>query len=152
MPALKHSLLISGDLSKPCPIGCLKVLGSVIDCSKFQHLNWNCQFVIFIYILNKDDTSRLAMNKTVIRWGLMVTGVFLSAVALAQSLPLFGLARFDQTQFGTALPATPVPMLPTWALVIMAVMLWGLSFFIKPSRYVRPLTTVSYTHLRAHET
>ena len=68
------------------------------------------------------------MNRKPLSWGLVFAGFLLSTIAFAQSLPLFGSARFDQAQFGAALPATPVPILPSSALITLAVLLWVLSF------------------------
>jgi len=68
---------------------------------------------------------------------LTVLGWALATWALAQSLPLFGVARFDQVIFGSeaiverAMPAVPVSLLPTWALLALAVVLWIAAIALK---------------------
>ena len=69
---------------------------------------------------------------------LTVLGWALATWALAQSLPVFGVARFDQAIFGVqaqvdqAWPAVPVSFMPTWALMVLAVVLWIAAIALKP--------------------
>ncbi len=60
---------------------------------------------------------------------LIVLGCMLATWALAQSLPVFNVARFDQVVFGPQ--AIPVSLLPTWALLLMATVLWGVAIALK---------------------
>ena len=68
---------------------------------------------------------------------LIVLACMLATWAVAQSLPLFNEARFDQVVFGSqaqldsALPAIPVSILPTWALLLLAVALWSIALILK---------------------
>lgn len=68
---------------------------------------------------------------------LIILGCILVAWAFAQSLPVFNMARFDQVVFGSqvqvdqALPAIPVSLLPTWALLLLAVVLWIAAIVLK---------------------
>lgn len=71
------------------------------------------------------------MLRTWLRWTLTVSGFFATTLAVAQALPVFGIARFNEAQFGTALPASPVPLLPGWSLLVMAVVLWAIAWRIR---------------------
>lgn len=68
---------------------------------------------------------------------LIVLGCLLATWAVAQSIPVFNVARFDQVVFGSqvavdqALPAIPVSLLPTWALLLLAAVLWGVAIALK---------------------
>ena len=50
--------------------------------------------------------------------------MFFSGLAVAQNLPLFGTAMFGEAAFGIAEPSVPVPFMPLWATVALAVSLW----------------------------
>lgn len=64
---------------------------------------------------------------------LIVLGCLLATWAVAQSLPVFDVARFDQAVFGSqaqsdqASSAIPVSLLPAWALLLLAISLWGIA-------------------------
>ena len=68
---------------------------------------------------------------------LIILGCMLTVWAMAQSLPLFDVARFDQVSFGSevavdqASPAIPVSLLPTWALLLLAMVLWSVAIAFK---------------------
>ena len=49
--------------------------------------------------------------------------VFFSGLAIAQSLPRFGTAKFGEAAFGVVEPALPVPLMPLWATTTLAVAL-----------------------------
>lgn len=78
-----------------------------------------------------------SLKDTLMRVILIVLGWALAIWASAQSLPVFGVARFDQVIFGDettveqALPAVPVFLLPTWALLVLAVALWIVAIALK---------------------
>jgi hypothetical protein len=71
------------------------------------------------------------------RIALIVLGCMLATWAVARSLPVFDVARFDQVVFGgqiqadQALPAIPVSLLPTWALLLLATVFWGVAIALK---------------------
>ena len=56
----------------------------------------------------------------------VLPALFFSGLAVAQGLPRFGTARFGQAQFGVAEPALPIPFMPLWANITLAVALWVL--------------------------
>ena len=54
-----------------------------------------------------------------------------SLLAVAQSLPRFGTARFGEAVFGQAssgADALPVPFMPLWATITLAVALWVVAY------------------------
>ena len=57
--------------------------------------------------------------------------VFFSGLAVAQSLPRFGTARFGDTTFGAAEPALPVPFMTLWATITLAVALWVVAYLMR---------------------
>ena len=67
----------------------------------------------------------------------VVTAVFFSALAVAQSLPKFGTAKFGQAVFGeasvgtTSVGALPVPFMPLWATIALAVALWVVVYLMR---------------------
>ena len=61
----------------------------------------------------------------------VLSAMFFSGLALAQGLPRFGSARFAQAQFGVAEPALPVPFMPLWATITLAVALWVLAYLMR---------------------
>ena len=60
-----------------------------------------------------------------------------SLFAIAQSLPVFGTAKFGQAVFGeasvgtTGADALPVPFMPLWATITLAVTLWVVAFLMR---------------------
>ena len=54
-----------------------------------------------------------------------------SLFAIAQSLPVFGTAKFGEAQFGVAEPALPVPFMPLWATITLAVALWVVAYLMR---------------------
>ena len=70
------------------------------------------------------------------------TCVFSSALtaslfAIAQSLPVFGTAKFGQAVFGdasvrtTGADALPVPFMPLWATITLAIALWVVAYLMR---------------------
>ena len=53
----------------------------------------------------------------------VLSAVFFSGLAIAQSLPRFGTAKFGEAAFGVVEPALPVPLMPLWATTTLAVAL-----------------------------
>ena len=53
---------------------------------------------------------------------------------VAQSLPRFGTARFGEAVFGqasTGADALPVPFMPLWATITLAVTLWVVAYLMR---------------------
>ena len=60
-----------------------------------------------------------------------VSALFFSGLAVAQSLPRFGTAKFGEAAFGVAEPALPVPFMPLWATITLAVALWAVAYLMR---------------------
>ena len=57
-----------------------------------------------------------------------------SLLAVAQGLPTFGSARFGEAVFGqasTGADALPVPFMPLWATITLAVALWVVAYLMR---------------------
>ena len=57
-----------------------------------------------------------------------------SLLAVAQGLPKFGTAKFGEAVFGqasTGADALPVPFLPLWATITLAIALWALVYLMR---------------------
>ena len=61
----------------------------------------------------------------------VLSAVFFSGLAVAQSLPRFGTARFGDATFGAAESALPVPFMPLWATITLAVALWVVAYLVR---------------------
>ena len=62
----------------------------------------------------------------------VVTAIFFSGLAIAQGLPKFGTAKFGQAVFGQAgADAQPVPFMPLWATITLAVALWVVAYLMR---------------------
>ena len=69
----------------------------------------------------------------------VVTAIFFSGLAIAQGLPRFGTAKFGQAEFGEASVGTtsvgadalPVPFMPLWATITLAVALWVVAYLMR---------------------
>ena len=69
----------------------------------------------------------------------VLSAVFFSGLAIAQGLPKFGTARFGQATFGEASVGTtnvgadalPVPFMPLWAIITLAVALWVVAYLMR---------------------
>ena len=67
----------------------------------------------------------------------VLSAVFFSGLAVAQSLPRFGTAKFGQAVFGEASVGTagadalPVPFMPLWATITLAVTLWVVAYLMR---------------------
>ena len=60
-----------------------------------------------------------------------VTAIFFSGLAIAQGLPKFGSAKSGETSFGVAEPSIPVPFMPLWAIILLAVALWVVVYLMR---------------------
>ena len=64
----------------------------------------------------------------------VVTAIFFSGLAVAQGLPKFGTAKFGEAVFGqasTGADALPVPFMPLWATITLAVALWVVAYLMR---------------------
>ena len=69
----------------------------------------------------------------------VLSAMLFSGLALAQGLPRFGSARFGQAVFGQAVSgqasagpdALPVPFMPLWATITLAVALWIVAYLMR---------------------
>ena len=64
----------------------------------------------------------------------MATALLFTGLAVAQSLPRFGTARFGEAVFGQAssgADALPVPFMPLWATITLAVALWVVAYLMR---------------------
>ena len=64
----------------------------------------------------------------------VVTAIFFSGLAIAQGLPRFGTAKFGEAVFGQASSGTdalPVPFMPLWATITLAVALWVVVYLMR---------------------
>ena len=64
----------------------------------------------------------------------VVTATFFSGLAIAQGLPKFGTAKFGEAVFGQAsagADALPVPFMPLWATITLAVALWVVAYLMR---------------------
>jgi hypothetical protein len=62
-----------------------------------------------------------------------LSAVFFSGLAVAQGLPRFGTAKFGEAVFGQAsagADALPVPFMPLWATIALAVALWVVAYLM----------------------
>ena len=70
----------------------------------------------------------------VIRRLCAISALFFSGLAIAQGLPRFGTARFGEAVFGqasTGADALPVPFMPLWATLTLAVALWVVAYLMR---------------------
>ena len=64
----------------------------------------------------------------------MSTALLFTGLAVAQSLSRFGAARFGESVFGQAssgADALPVPFMPLWATITLAVALWVVAYLMR---------------------
>ena len=64
----------------------------------------------------------------------VLSAVFFSGLAVAQGLPRFGTARFGDAVFGQAssgADALPVPFMPLWATISLAVTSWVVAYLMR---------------------
>ena len=62
----------------------------------------------------------------------MMVAILFSGLAFAQViLPIFGTAKFGEAAFGVAEPALPVPFMPLWATITLAVALWVVAYLMR---------------------
>ena len=59
----------------------------------------------------------------------VLTALCLSGLAAARSMPIFGVARLGEASFGGV--AVPVPSMPLWSIILLAVSLWVVVFLMR---------------------
>ena len=64
-----------------------------------------------------------------IRRLVVLAALCLSGLAVARSMPIFGVARFGEAQFGGV--SVPVPFMPLWATILLAVALWVVVYLMR---------------------
>ena len=76
------------------------------------------------------------MKHLLARTFVLIFALGASLLAIAQSLPVFGTAKFGQAVFGeasvgtTGADALPVPFMPLWATITLAVALWAVVYLM----------------------
>ena len=63
----------------------------------------------------------------------VATALLFTGLAVAQGLPRFGTARFGEAVFGQASlreDALPVPFMPLWATIALAIALWVVAYLM----------------------
>ena len=63
-----------------------------------------------------------------IRLMTMATALLFTGLAVARSMPIFGVARFGEAQFWVSVP---VPFMPLWAIILLAVALWVVVYLMR---------------------
>ena len=74
------------------------------------------------------------MKHLLARTFVLIFALGASLLAIAQSLPVFGTARFGEAVFGqasTGADALPVPFMPLWATITLAVALWVVAYLMR---------------------
>ena len=59
----------------------------------------------------------------------LLAALCVSGLAVARSMPVFGVARFGEGQFGGV--AVPVPFMLLWAIILLAVALWVVVYLMR---------------------
>ena len=60
-----------------------------------------------------------------------IAALVASVAAIAQALPLYGVARYGEARFAASEPVQAVPSMPLWATVILAVTLWAVVYLTR---------------------
>jgi hypothetical protein len=60
-----------------------------------------------------------------------VTAILLSGLAVARIMPIFGVARFGEASATFGGVALPVPFIPLWATITLAVALWVVVYLMR---------------------
>ena len=61
----------------------------------------------------------------------VLAALFVSGLAVARSMPIFGVARFGEASSAFGGIAVPVPFMPLWATITLAVALWAVVYLIR---------------------
>ena len=68
------------------------------------------------------------MRKLVVATAILFSGL---AVAQGRLMPVFGVARFGEASSTFGGVALPVPFMPLWATITLAVALWALAYLMR---------------------
>ena len=60
-----------------------------------------------------------------------IAALVASVSAIAQALPLYGVARYGEARFATSESAQAIPLMPLWATVTLAVALWAVVYLMR---------------------
>jgi hypothetical protein len=60
-----------------------------------------------------------------------VTAILFSGLAVARIMPIFGVARFGEASATFGGVALPVPFIPLWATITLAVALWVVVYLMR---------------------
>ena len=61
----------------------------------------------------------------------VVTAILFSGLAVARMMPVFGVARFGEASATFGGVALPVPFMPLWAIITLAVALWVVVYLMR---------------------
>jgi hypothetical protein len=65
------------------------------------------------------------------RSAIVIAALVASVSAIAQALPLHGVARYGEARFAASESAQAVPSMPLWATFTLAVTLWAVVYLIR---------------------
>ena len=60
-----------------------------------------------------------------------IAALVASVSAIAQALPLYGVAKYGEARFAASESAQGVPSMPLWATVTLAVTLWAVVYLMR---------------------
>ena len=61
----------------------------------------------------------------------VLAALCVSGLAVARSMPIFGVARFGEVSAAFGGIAVPVPFMPLWAIILLAVALWVVVYLMR---------------------
>ena len=61
----------------------------------------------------------------------VLAALCVSGLAVARSMPIFGVARFGEAASAFGGIAVPVPFMPLWAIILLAVALWVVVYLMR---------------------
>ena len=61
----------------------------------------------------------------------VVTAILFSGLAVARMMPVFGVARFGEASATFGGVALPVPFMPLWAIITLAIALWAVAYLMR---------------------
>ena len=60
-----------------------------------------------------------------------IAALVASVSAIAQALPLYGVARYGEARFAASESAQAIPLMPLWATVTLDVTLWAVVYLMR---------------------
>ena len=61
----------------------------------------------------------------------LLAALCVSGLAVARAMPIFGVARFGEASSAFGDIAVPVPFMPLWAIILLAVALWVVVYLMR---------------------